>query len=82
MLSFPQLFGDLGGLYVFLATMVLYVIGRYQTGAFGLHEVKLLFRLPLSRNRKHKLYHANNSGFPDLSMREKLFEPIKQGICE
>ena len=73
--SFPTLFGNLGGIYSFFATMVLCVINRYQTGAYGLHQVNSLFKqLPSSNNVIPKF------GCPDLSMRKKVFRPINQGI--
>ena len=43
--SLPALFGDLGGLYEFLATIVCTVIGSYQTKAFTLAQVRSFFRI-------------------------------------
>ena len=43
--SLPALFGDLGGLYEFLATIVMTVIGSYQTKAFTFDQVRSFFRL-------------------------------------
>ena len=82
MLSCLQLFGDIGGLYDFLAATVLFFIGRYQSKTFGLHQVKTLFRLPLASDQNQKIGQATRSGFPDVSMREKLFEPIRWGIFQ
>ena len=28
-LSFPQLFGELGGLYEFISTLIFFILGRY-----------------------------------------------------
>ena len=82
MLSYLQLFGDIGGLYDFLAATVLFLIGRYQSKTFDFHQVKTLFRLPLASDRTQKIGQATRSGLPDLSMREKLFDPIMWGIFQ
>ena len=43
--SLPELFGDLGGLYEFFATLSVTCIGAYQAKMFTLHQVKSLFRV-------------------------------------
>jgi len=42
--SLVSLFGDLGGLYEFMATGVIFLIGRYQSSSFTVAQVKTLFR--------------------------------------
>ena len=37
--ALPTLFGDLGGLYGFFAAIVIFVLGRYQSGTFSLHQL-------------------------------------------
>ena len=43
--SLPGLFGDLGGLYEFFATLSVTLIGAYQAKMFALSQVKSLFRV-------------------------------------
>jgi hypothetical protein len=49
--SLPGLFGDLGGLYEFFATVIVTLIGAYQTKVFALHQVKSLFRAAMGSQR-------------------------------
>ena len=43
-ISFPQVFGDLGGLYEFLSTLAIYIVGRYQSKSFSLQHVSQHFQ--------------------------------------
>ena len=65
--SLPALFGDLGGLYEFLATIVMTVIGSYQTKAFTLDQVRSFFRLAKFQKRNPSL------SVLELPARPKLF---------
>ena len=43
-ISFPQVFSDLGGLYEFLATLAIHIVGRYQSKSFSLQNVSQHFK--------------------------------------
>ena len=57
--SFPQLFGDLGGLYEFVATIIVFLIGRYKSGVYNLHQVTSQFRLPASSKTFQEIINSN-----------------------
>ena len=42
--TIPVLFGDIGGLYEFFATVAVSLIGAYKAKMFVLHQVNSLFR--------------------------------------
>ena len=45
-LSIPSLFGELGGLYEFLATIIVTLIGGIQSKFFAFDKVESLFKAP------------------------------------
>ncbi len=44
-ISLPELFGDLGGLYEFFATLAVTLIGAYQTKMYSLNQIESLFKV-------------------------------------
>ena len=44
-LSLPQIFGDLGGLYEFASILVIFLIGRFQSSAFDFNQIEEHFRV-------------------------------------
>ena len=52
--ALPWLFADLGGLYGFFAAITIFVLGRYQSGAFILHQLYKLYELPIEMNPAQK----------------------------
>ena len=44
-LSLPQIFGDLGGLYEFASILVIFLIGRFQSSAFDFNQIGEHYRI-------------------------------------
>lgn len=79
-LSFPELFGNIGGLYEFLATVVVFILGRYQSNAYALQQVGDHYDLaPESDERLTRKFTTMPF---NLALRAQLFEPIKQTMFE
>ena len=79
--SLTQLFGDLGGLYEFVATFIIFLIGRYQSGAFTLHQVASHFRLPSSSSFEDVNKMSNTSSI-NLEQWPSLFPSVGQSLCQ
>ena len=77
-MSLPDLFGNLGGLYEFLATAMLYLIGTFQSRAFSLDFVSSHFRTPRRGARDFDPSH----GLPGVALHDKLFSKIKTGVSQ
>ena len=74
--SLPILFGDLGGLYEFFATLLVTLIGTYQAKVFVLSQVQSLFRAAKRKN----LSQISGEPLP-LSHRHKVFKSTKTDQC-
>ena len=73
MQSLPILFGDVGGLYEFFATLAMTLIGAYQAKVFSLHQVRSLFRAnrggediqprgePKSLTQRHEIFMSTKT---------------------
>ena len=73
--SIPGLFGDLGGLYEFLATIVATLVSGYQVRAYSFDLIKSFFRVA---GLKRQSNLTENQSMPlQLPMRQKLFQMTK-----
>ena len=78
-MSFPQTFGDLGGLYEFLATITIFLIGRYQSKTFNLHRIMNSFKVAAASPVPHKKLQElqKTKELPSMQLRKQLFKPIR-----
>lgn len=78
-MSFPQIFGDLGGLYEFLATITIFLIGRYQSKVFSLHRISNSFKIATANKGPHKKLQELQKikELPSMELRSQLFKAIK-----
>ena len=77
-MSLPTLFGNLGGLYEFLASAIMLLIGSFQISAFQVDRVREHFRIPISATRNLDL----SQGLPSLGLRDKMFSKVKESLSQ
>ena len=76
-ISLPQVFGDLGGLYECLSTLAIYIVGRYQSKSFSLQHVSQHFKQQKpGRKSFSKIQQLALS--PSLALRTSVFSAIEQ----
>jgi len=73
-LSLPSLFGEIGGLNDFLATIIVFLIGTFQAKAFSFDRMTYLFRVSI--NDGPSILKADASS-GDVSNQRKSFLVLK-----
>ena len=82
--SFVSLFGELGGLYEFMATGIVYLISRYRSSSFTMAQVQTLFRWPAHDRSVARIIPVGVGERPplqDLTRRKKVFGRILMSLA-